>query len=50
MLDPDANATNAPVISAPDSKVIVRVIPTDEERVIADHVVALLEPGAGAQL
>ena len=34
-LDAEANKKNAPVISAPDSTVIVRVIPTDEELGIA---------------
>jgi acetate kinase len=37
ILDPDANAGNAPCISAADSPVEVRVIPTDEERMIALH-------------
>jgi acetate kinase len=39
-LDPDANATGATVISA--GRVTVRVIPTDEERVIARAVAARL--------
>jgi acetate kinase len=34
-LDQDRNAVNAPVISRPDSPVVVRVIPTDEELMIA---------------
>jgi acetate kinase len=34
-LDPDANAANAPEISAKLSRVRVLVVPTDEERVIA---------------
>jgi acetate kinase len=34
-LDPSANAGHAPVISAPGSRIEVRVIPTDEEGVIA---------------
>ncbi|MBX6771050.1 MAG: acetate/propionate family kinase [Chloroflexi bacterium] len=37
-LDPDRNAANAPVISRPDSPVTVRIIPTDEDCVIARHV------------
>ncbi|HJZ85563.1 MAG TPA: acetate/propionate family kinase [Polyangia bacterium] len=35
VLDPAKNQTNAPLISAPQSRVAVRVIPTDEEVVIA---------------
>ena len=34
-LDAEANQKNAPIISAPDSAVTVRVIPTDEELGIA---------------
>nr|WP_283776603.1 acetate/propionate family kinase [Stappia sp. WLB 29] len=37
-LDPAANAAGAQVISAADSVVEVRVIPTDEEAMIAEHV------------
>jgi len=37
ILDPEANARDAPIISAADSPVEVRVIPTDEERMIALH-------------
>ncbi len=36
-LNDTANQANAPVISTPDSAVTVRVIPTDEERMIALH-------------
>ena len=43
VLDPAANAANAPVISAPESRVVVRVIPTDEERRIAEQTIFLLE-------
>jgi acetate kinase len=42
-LDPTANACDAAIISMPDSRVTVRVIPTDEERVIAEATVRLLE-------
>ncbi|QNG43476.1 acetate/propionate family kinase [Sphingobium yanoikuyae] len=42
-LDPDANGANAAVISARESKVLVRVIPTDEEAVIAHHVAGLIK-------
>ncbi|MHC1481691.1 acetate/propionate family kinase [Frateuria aurantia] len=36
-LDEDANARHADVISTPSSRISVRVIPTDEERMIARH-------------
>jgi acetate kinase len=39
-LDQAANAASAPVISAPESSVTVRVIPTDEEQVIANTTLA----------
>ncbi len=39
-LEPAANAANAAVISAPDSRVTVRVIPTDEELMIAQRALA----------
>lgn len=42
-LDRHANGTNAAVISTPESKVFVRVIPTDEESVIAHHVAELIK-------
>lgn len=44
-LDPHANAANAGLISTPDSRVTVRVIPTDEERMIALHTLAVLGGG-----
>ena len=43
-LDEAANAVNAARISAADSNVEVRVIPTDEESMIASHAKAFLEP------
>lgn len=45
-IDPAANAGNAPIISTADSLIAVRVIPTDEERMIAIHTLAAL-PSAG---
>lgn len=42
-LDDEANKGNAGVISAAASRVEVRVIPTDEESMIAHHVVETLE-------
>ncbi len=41
-LDEAANAGGDGVISAPESRVAVRVLPTDEEAVLARHAVALL--------
>ncbi|MDX3911291.1 MAG: acetate/propionate family kinase [Sphingobium sp.] len=47
VIDPSANARNAPIISAEDSRVAVRVIPTDEERMIAIHTLAALTTAGG---
>jgi acetate kinase len=45
-IDPEANERTDPdVISAADSRVLVRVIPTDENRMIARHAYALLARG-----
>jgi acetate kinase len=41
-LDPSANATHGPLISRPDSRVAVYVLPTNEELMIARHTLALL--------
>jgi acetate kinase len=41
-LDPEANAKHAPLISAPDSRLALYVIPTDEELMIARHTLAVL--------
>ncbi|MDE0946237.1 MAG: acetate kinase, partial [Sphingobium sp.] len=41
-LDESANSANQPVISTAGSRVTVRVIPTDEERMIALHIMNLL--------
>ena len=41
-LDPDANQVHAPVISRPGGAVTVRVIPTNEERIIARDTIRLL--------
>jgi acetate kinase len=37
VLDPEANRRSAAVISTPASRIEVRVIPTDEEAMIARH-------------
>jgi acetate kinase len=42
-LDQAANATKGPRISTADSKISVWVIPTDEERMIAEHTRALVQ-------
>jgi acetate kinase len=42
VLDPAANANRGPLISHPDSRVAVYVLPTDEELMIARHTLALL--------
>lgn len=44
-LDPAANAANAPVLSAPNSRVLVLRAPADEERVLAAEASKLVEPG-----
>ena len=43
-LDEQANNYNGPRISTADSKLSVWVIPTDEERMIAQHTLALVRP------
>lgn len=47
-IDPQANAIHAPVISAPASAIRVRVIPTDEERMIALHTLSAIKEQADA--
>jgi acetate kinase len=47
-LDPEANRDNAAVISSPGSPVCVRVMPTDEERMLAEHALELLAGDAGS--
>jgi len=44
-LDPDLNARHAPVISTADSRVTARIVPTNEELMIARHVRSLLDKG-----
>jgi acetate kinase len=41
-IDPDRNASNAPVISAADAPVVVRVIPTDEALMMAREASAVV--------
>ncbi len=49
-LDLAANAAGGPLISRPDSRVQVYVVPTDEELMIARHTLALLAGGKQSQL
>ena len=42
-LDPDRNAAHAPVISSDDAAVTVRVVPTDEDLMVARHTRRLIE-------
>jgi acetate kinase len=44
-LDSEANARNGPRISSADSRVSAYVVPTDEESMIARHVLQNLQPG-----
>jgi len=51
-LDEAANAAGAPLVSAPASRVTVRVVATDEERMIALHTLRLLQrdtPGGASR-
>jgi len=47
VFDADANTSRQPLISRPESKVAVYVLPTDEELMIARHTLALLPKVAG---
>ena len=44
-LDPDRNAAHAPVISSDAAAVTVRVVPTDEDLMVARHTRRLIEQG-----
>ena len=46
VLDPAANAAGKSLISRPESRVVVLVVPTDEELMIAQHTLAFLPKGA----
>jgi acetate kinase len=46
-LDPAANGAGKTVISHPQSRVALLVVPTDEELMIARHSLALLSSGRG---
>jgi acetate kinase len=43
-LDPERNTAHADTVSRPDSRCVVRVIPTDEDLMIARHTRAVLSP------
>ena len=45
-LDEDANRSGSPVISTPESRVVVRVIAANEELMIARHTLAVLDGAA----
>jgi len=45
-IDQEENARNAAVISSLESRVVVRVIPTDEEAMIAHHTQAAIQGGS----
>jgi acetate kinase len=45
LLDPEQNAAHAPIISSDESRVTVRVIPTDEELMIARHTSRVIAEG-----
>ena len=48
-LDPVANADNRALISRPDSRIPVHVVPTDEELMIARHTLSLLRGASSGQ-
>lgn len=48
-IDAEANARHAPLVSTPRSRIEVRVIATDEERMIAEHTLAAIS-GASSRL
>jgi acetate kinase len=48
LFDPVANKTGKTVVSQPESKVAVYVVPTDEELMIARHTVSFLSKRTGA--
>jgi acetate kinase len=47
-IDPDANVRDAALISAPHSRIEVRVIATDEEAMIAHHTLEVIGPSSAA--
>jgi acetate kinase len=50
VLDPAANADRKSLISRPDSRVALLVVPTDEELMIAHHTLALLPKDAAGKV
>ena len=49
VFDPAANGKGKPLISRPESRVMLLVVPTDEELMIAQHVIALLPKQTAAR-
>jgi len=49
VLDPESNTRNAPLISAGNSRIAVRVVPADEERMIAIHTLDVLNSASHPQ-
>ncbi|HWG06681.1 MAG TPA: acetate kinase [Beijerinckiaceae bacterium] len=47
--DPEANAAGSPLISRPESKIQLRIVPTDEELMIAKHTLSLLSKASSAR-
>jgi acetate kinase len=45
VLDPAANVARTALISRPESRIALYVVPTDEELMIARHTLALLPRG-----
>jgi acetate kinase len=50
VLDPAANATQATLISRPESRIALYVVPTDEELMIARHTLSILQKSSTVQL
>jgi acetate kinase len=49
-LDATANAQRAPLISLPTSRIKLYVIPTDEERMIAEHTLGIIAAGGKTEI
>ena len=47
ILDPAANEVAAPLISNPEGRLAIHIVPTDEEQMIARHTLALLSTRGG---
>lgn len=49
-VDPDRNSTHAPIVSSDASRVVVRVIPTNEDLMIARHTHRLIAEGGAVHV